>query len=100
MAATNASLTRQVESLTTQADVLRRGVAASSSSDDHVQLLMEQARQFQADFESEKRDRIAAKAQISELQQQLAAANTEVCYLFNTFQLSRTDENCAGLEVG
>jgi len=70
-----------VESLTTQADVLRRGLAASGSSDEHVQLLMEQARQFQADFESEKRDRIAAEARITELQHQLATATVQVCCL-------------------
>jgi len=78
--ATNASLTQRVEALTSQLDVLQRGMMASSN-DDHVQFLMEQARQFRADFESEKRDRIAAETRITELQEQLAAANTQVIYL-------------------
>jgi len=76
---TNASLTHHVESLTSEVEQLRLAMA-TGSHDDHVQFLTEQARQFHADFESEKRDRIAAEAQVSKLRQQLAAANTQVMY--------------------
>jgi len=87
LSATNAALTQQAESLTAQVAVLQRGVAMTTGShDDHIQLLMEQAQQFRADFESEKRDRIAAETRINELQEQLAAAHTQVP-LLTYFQL-------------
>jgi len=56
---------------------LRSGSTANPS-DDHVKFLTEQARQFRIDFESEKRDRLAAETKANELQQQLAAANAQV----------------------
>jgi len=84
LTATSSSLTQRVESLTSQVDVLRRGVT-TGSHDDHVRFLMEQAQQFRADFESEKRDRIAAETRVIELQQQLAAASTQVLYLLFSF---------------
>jgi len=85
--ATNSSLTRHVESLTAEVELLRRTMTTGSHDDhamatvaydDNVQFLVEQARQFRADFESEKHDRIAAEAQVTELRQQLAAANSQV----------------------
>jgi len=77
-AAANSALTQQVQSLTSQMELLRCGATTSGTHDDHVQFLTEQAKQFHADFESEKRDRIAAEARIAELQQQLAATNRQV----------------------
>ena len=88
---TNALLTRHVDSLTSELEHLRQRTAAgthdnshltmatgSHDDDPHVQFVMEQMRQFRADFESEKRDRVAAEAQVNELRQQLAAANVQV----------------------
>jgi len=80
--ATNASLKQHIDSL---AERLQHP-AATGSHDDLVSLLEEQARQFREDFESEKRDRLAAEAEVQALRQQLAAANSQVqlllTYLF------------------
>jgi len=102
--ATNASLTRHIDSLTSEVDLLRHAgshdgrAMATVARDDHVQFLTEQATQFRADFESEKRDRIAAEALSSELRQQLAAASSQVTYFqhFPTdtyLRLRMTDRN-------
>ena len=78
---TTAVLTQQVKSLTSDLDQRQRGTTAAGTQQDHVQFLVEQAKQFRADFESEKRDRIAAEARINELQQRLSATNAQVIYL-------------------
>jgi len=82
--ATNAALTQRIESLTQRIESLTslRGPVATVRNDDHVRFLEEQARQFHVDFDSEKRDRIAAESQVAELQQQLAAANSQVEFTY------------------
>jgi len=74
-----------MQSLSSHTELLQRAAASPGHHDDHVQLLMEQAQQFRADFESEKHDRIAAETRIIELQQQLATANAQVIYLLTYF---------------
>ena len=77
-----AELSSKVESLSKELDRRRISTSDGKSSipgdDEHMRLLEEQVRQFQFDFESERRDRQHAQARVDDLLQQLTAANREV----------------------
>jgi len=85
-----AELSSKVHTLSAELDRRRvptnDGKSSVPSSDEHIHLLEEQVRQFQFDFESERRDRQQAQARVDDLLQQLTAARREVgfwrCYCF------------------
>ena len=69
--------------MSTELERRRISTAGGSGDNEHMRLLEEQVRQFQFDFESERRDCQLAQVRVNDLLQQLTVAKREVAELYS-----------------